>query len=87
MLLDWARALKEAGAPARAAGAYAAAVALAPEHPKAHFKLAMVLKQLGRRERAAEHFRWAGARLLQCSGRLLPGIGTELNKRCCCDQA
>lgn len=61
-LLDWARALKEVGRPARAADAYARAVELAPTHPRAHFKLAMALRQAGRRERAAEHFRWGAAR-------------------------
>jgi tetratricopeptide (TPR) repeat protein len=60
MLLDWARALKELGRPARAAAAYARAVALAPAHPRAHLKLGMTLRQLGRRGEAADAFRWGG---------------------------
>ena len=63
MLLDLARALKELERPARAADAYARALALAPGHPKAHFKLAMVLRQLGRGAQAAEHFRCGQGRL------------------------
>lgn len=61
MLLDLARACKELERPARAAAAYTHALALAPDHPRAHFKLAMVLRQLRREAEAVEHFRWGGA--------------------------
>lgn len=52
-----ARVLKRADREARAADVYRAVLALQPDHPQAHYKLAGVLKQLGRREAAAEEYR------------------------------
>ena len=72
MLMDWARALKELDRPARAAEAYARAAALEPRHPKVHFKLAMVLRQLGRREGAVERFRCGAA----CGGTRVADSGS-----------
>jgi tetratricopeptide (TPR) repeat protein len=49
--------LKAADRHARAADAYKAALQLQPDHPTAHYKLASVLKQLGKHQAAAHHYR------------------------------
>ena len=74
MLLDLARALKELDRTAAAAEAYTRALELAPDHPRAHFKLAMALRAMGRMGRAAEHFRCGGGE--PCGRRAGPGVAS-----------
>jgi Tfp pilus assembly protein PilF len=49
--------LKAADRHVHAAEAYKAALQLQPDHPTAHYKLASVLKQLGKHKAAAHHYR------------------------------
>lgn len=87
MLLDLARALKELERPARAADVYARALAVAPDHPKAHYKLAMVLRQLGRNQAAVEHFRCFPGRTPPKRAALIEGVCWEAAVSAMCQRA
>ena len=52
-----ARVLKRADRDARAADVYKAVLKLKPDHPQANYKLAGVLKALGKHEAAADQYR------------------------------
>ena len=57
----WSEALahSQAGRPGEAEGAFRLFLRLAPDHPGAHFNLAVTLKALGRLDEAATHYRRA----------------------------